>query len=636
MIRYLPFMLISLILYSLFFYHNQQSDLQLTGNMLDDKIVQKEVLQLDSSKLLHPENKTLAFQAKVITTLKPNAETVMPTTDNFAEQPEVATSNTEKATKNKVKVVSSEAIKNAEAVSDDVLETTLDAMTANAENPIVDNTEVTLDLATANVEVPIADSTEPTLDLATTNIETPIVDNTEVTLDLATANVETPIVDSAKPTLDLTTANVEAPIADDTKPTLDLATANVEAPIVDSAKPTLDLATANVEAPIVDNTEPTLDLATANVETPIVDSAKPTLDLVTTNVKAPIVDSAKLTLDLATANVEAPAVESAEVALDVTPITGEPAENIADAVTTLTTGDLAEQPVTAIKPTAVALTVAEDATKYINTIKQLPLKIRDLQAAIKSTPAIDSALIKGDFYEKTFRQHLSPLKKKKSPKKKDVIRLVKKTNVEQDSLSGELLKHNKISMSKEQKKIAATTTDKPKRIFKKQVTGLNTSTQPNMQDTVVTPSDKRPSLTEAKKQGVEDNVIAGSTAFNANNANDINTLAPTEKPKRSFKKQIKASNTPIQSGRQNAIAVSGNTPQYPDEAKNMGLEGDVTAKFIVNMQGKAKQAQIILSSGHQILDNALLEFVSKERFMPALEGTEKVTREQQLPYKYKL
>jgi len=104
------------------------------------------------------------------------------------------------------------------------------------------------------------------------------------------------------------------------------------------------------------------------------------------------------------------------------------------------------------------------------------------------------------------------------------------------------------------------------------------------------------------------------------------------KPTRSFKSN---SATTTQQGLQNAIAVSGNTPAYPQHAKKDKLQGTVTAKFTVNMQGKTKNPHIVISSGHQILDDALLEFIHQERFMPALQGVEKVTSEQQLSSQYK-
>ena len=54
------------------------------------------------------------------------------------------------------------------------------------------------------------------------------------------------------------------------------------------------------------------------------------------------------------------------------------------------------------------------------------------------------------------------------------------------------------------------------------------------------------------------------------------------------------------------------------------------------MQGKTRKPQLVTSSGHQILDSAVLEFINNERFMPALKGIEKVTSEQQFSFQYSL
>ena len=114
------------------------------------------------------------------------------------------------------------------------------------------------------------------------------------------------------------------------------------------------------------------------------------------------------------------------------------------------------------------------------------------------------------------------------------------------------------------------------------------------------------------------------------------TVAETSKPKRSFKKQVKAMPAPGEQTLQEAIAVSGNKPHYPKAAKSKQQQGLITVKFIVTMQGKTKNAQITKSSGHTILDGAMLEFIKKERFMPALKGIEKVTSEQQFSFKFAL
>lgn len=233
--------------------------------------------------------------------------------------------------------------------------------------------------------------------------------------------------------------------------------------------------------------------------------------------------------------------------------------------------------------TSAPISDTEVKTAAVNTSKQeatIETSIPLFPTSEESEQAIDSATLKAEFFDNTFKGHIAPKTPPKSAKKKPkkVTKLVKikpkaavtqkqvtqkQVALDKGSLSAALLKENKISVSQQSKAAA------------------------------VEPS----------------------------------------KAKRSFKKQAKTLNAPVVPGLQNAIAVSGRTPAYPPQAH--GEKGSVTAKFTVSMQGKAKNAQISVSSGHKVLDDALLKFISQERFMPALEGTEKVTSEQQLPFEYR-
>ena len=141
---------------------------------------------------------------------------------------------------------------------------------------------------------------------------------------------------------------------------------------------------------------------------------------------------------------------------------------------------------------------------------------------------------------------------------------------------------------------------------------------------------------EAKQASVSAKSPQNNTSLKVKQPPSFKVNKQSEKPKRTFKKQIKTMPHIAIPGLQIAIAVSGNTPQYPVQAKVDKLQGTVTAKFIVNIQGKTKNSQVIYSSSHKVLDDALLEFVNKERFMPALDGIDKITSEQQLSFKYEI
>lgn len=209
--------------------------------------------------------------------------------------------------------------------------------------------------------------------------------------------------------------------------------------------------------------------------------------------------------------------------------------------------------------------LSEPVPSRINiTAEQLTKNSQQLHVLIKSTPASESALLKGELYERGFYLHLPPPPAQKNTKQKNKTMAV----VAETSVSNQLLKQTK-NMPVNQQKNTATNTQKAK-------------------------------------------------------------------PKRSFKKQAQAMKTNAAQDLPEAIAISGNKPHYPQKAKVKKQQGIVTVKFTVNMQGKTKNAQIISSSGHSTLDNVMLEFIKKERFMPALKGIEKVTSEQQFSYTFLL
>ncbi|MDA7746817.1 TonB family protein [Psychromonas sp.] len=87
---------------------------------------------------------------------------------------------------------------------------------------------------------------------------------------------------------------------------------------------------------------------------------------------------------------------------------------------------------------------------------------------------------------------------------------------------------------------------------------------------------------------------------------------------------------------QEAVVVSGNQPIYPEPAISEKKQGVVTVKMTVLMSGKTKDAEVIESSGDNLLDDEILRFVDTELFMPALKGEEKITSEQRFTHQFKL
>lgn len=142
----------------------------------------------------------------------------------------------------------------------------------------------------------------------------------------------------------------------------------------------------------------------------------------------------------------------------------------------------------------------------------------------------------------------------------------------------------------------------------------------------------------------DDKIIASTAAVNSTGKKQSKKLLkPTvtenkektnTKTKRVFKKEN--SSAKEQGVLQEAIVVSGNKPTYPQRAILRNQHGRVVVKLTVTMQGKTKNPQITRSSGFPILDNAVLDFVKNELFMPAHKGVEKITTEQLFSFRFEL
>ena len=59
------------------------------------------------------------------------------------------------------------------------------------------------------------------------------------------------------------------------------------------------------------------------------------------------------------------------------------------------------------------------------------------------------------------------------------------------------------------------------------------------------------------------------------------------------------------------------SPNYPEMARQRGIEGEVLLKVLVSSQGKALKVEIIKSSGSQMLDFSAQDTIKNWRFIPA-------------------
>ncbi|CQR73512.1 Gram-negative bacterial tonB protein [Sporomusa ovata DSM 2662] len=75
---------------------------------------------------------------------------------------------------------------------------------------------------------------------------------------------------------------------------------------------------------------------------------------------------------------------------------------------------------------------------------------------------------------------------------------------------------------------------------------------------------------------------------------------------------------------------------YPDEARKKGLEGNVLLRLNISDTGKVIYAEILQSSGFDILDNAAIDGVTKWRFTPAQMNAKATTSNIIVPIKFQL
>ncbi len=86
----------------------------------------------------------------------------------------------------------------------------------------------------------------------------------------------------------------------------------------------------------------------------------------------------------------------------------------------------------------------------------------------------------------------------------------------------------------------------------------------------------------------------------------------------------------------NLISYIVNTLQYPQEARDNGIEGKVIVSFVVNEKGLVEQQQVIRDIGSGCAKAALAVFDEMPRWIPAQHAGEKVKVKMTLPITFSL
>ncbi len=77
-------------------------------------------------------------------------------------------------------------------------------------------------------------------------------------------------------------------------------------------------------------------------------------------------------------------------------------------------------------------------------------------------------------------------------------------------------------------------------------------------------------------------------------------------------------------------------PQYPIEARRLGIEGETLLRVLVGSDGQVLEIGIARSSGDRHLDRAALSAVRSWRFQPAIESGRPVTAWVQVPITFRI
>jgi protein TonB len=78
------------------------------------------------------------------------------------------------------------------------------------------------------------------------------------------------------------------------------------------------------------------------------------------------------------------------------------------------------------------------------------------------------------------------------------------------------------------------------------------------------------------------------------------------------------------------------TPDYPSVSKDLEEEGSATVKFIVNPDGSVSNPEILHSSGHPRLDQALLAKVASCNFVPGTDNGQPAALPKTIKYDFVL
>jgi len=89
--------------------------------------------------------------------------------------------------------------------------------------------------------------------------------------------------------------------------------------------------------------------------------------------------------------------------------------------------------------------------------------------------------------------------------------------------------------------------------------------------------------------------------------------------------------------KQVSLAPGNLPPKYPEALRNLGVEGKVTAQFVVDEQGHAEADSVrFVGSDNPMFEEAVRVSLRRMRFVPAEVGGRKVRQLVQMPFVFTL
>jgi protein TonB len=89
--------------------------------------------------------------------------------------------------------------------------------------------------------------------------------------------------------------------------------------------------------------------------------------------------------------------------------------------------------------------------------------------------------------------------------------------------------------------------------------------------------------------------------------------------------------------KQAALAPGALSPRYPEVLRSAGVEGAVTALFVVDESGHAEEASVrFVRSDNELFEEAVRSALRRMRFIPAEVGGRKVRQLVQMPFVFSL